>query len=495
MYFERVWMLVKFFVLILFLFSLIGCSDREVKEIDFDKEIFQNKKIIFQKKLQKLNGDILYSNISGDLEVYFCEHQIYEFGSLDSESIVGSTSVLIELDFKEKETCDLKIILAHEPSESGINPFYQGKEEDLILFMIQREIPFFIAGIFSILSFVYILIFFFSRRKGLFFYSIEALILCLGFYSFSSSIGIIYLLFPNFPNSLFPYFTYQSLYLVPVFLIFLAISLINRQPNKIEKFVIGYFSAHSIIPLLTYLFKVHPEISLSFFHFGIILSVPVMISFSVYIRLNHKKEFHIIWFGLGSLVLFTLIEISLYYYNEKRLLVPILPYGIFLLILSFIRLASVRSKELNLLESSENLEVEEVKIIEEEKKPEEERQIIRLSTEEEKELKLKLDQLLEIEKIYRDSELNLDKLAEKLKIRTDQVSYLINHEYKTSFRKLINDFRVKESVQLIEAEKDFTLLHIAFEVGFNSKTIFNNEFKRVMGTTPSEYKKNQKNEK
>lgn len=482
----------KFFVIYLILILFSNCSESNIQEIHFEKEVYLNHQIIFEKKVNKLDGDILYSNISGDIEVYFCNKQIYEFGSLDSKSIVGSISVLIELDFKEKETCNLKIILDHEPLKSGINPFYQGKEEDLIFFMIQREIPFFITGIFSILSFVYIFIFFLSRKKGLFFYSIEALILCLGFYSFSSSIGIIYLLFPNFPNSLFPYFTYQSLYLVPVFLIFLAISLINRQPNWIEKIVIGYFCAHSIIPLFTYFFNLHPEISLSFFHFGIILSIPVMISFFVYIRVKHKKEFHIIWFGLGSLVLFTLIEISLFYYNERRLLVPILPYGIFVLILSFVRLASVRSKELNLIQSSENLEVEEVIFLEEETKPEEERQIIRLSQSDAKDLKLKLDSLLEKEKIYRDSELNLEKLSKELNIRTDQVSFLINQEYKTSFRKLINDFRVKESIQLIEQEKDFTLLHIAFEVGFNSKTIFNTEFKRVVGVTPSEYKKNKK---
>ena len=61
----------------------------------------------------------------------------------------------------------------------------------------------------------------------------------------------------------------------------------------------------------------------------------------------------------------------------------------------------------------------------------------------------------------------------------------------TSFQDFINQYRVEEFINRLENDQNdhFTLLAIATEVGFNSKSSFNATFKKFKGLTPTEYKK------
>ena len=81
--------------------------------------------------------------------------------------------------------------------------------------------------------------------------------------------------------------------------------------------------------------------------------------------------------------------------------------------------------------------------------------------------------------------------AEKLGLSKSYLSRLIHAERHTSYSDYINSLRVKEAKLIIqnpESEK-FTLIAIGLEVGFNSKSAFNNAFKKHGGLTPSEFKK------
>jgi putative ABC transport system permease protein len=91
---------------------------------------------------------------------------------------------------------------------------------------------------------------------------------------------------------------------------------------------------------------------------------------------------------------------------------------------------------------------------------------------------------------YLDPELSLPSLAEKLGLHPNELSRIINTVLKKSFNDFISEFRVAEVAQKMQdpAYDHLTLLGIAFESGFNSKTTFNRTFKQVTGKSPAEYK-------
>ncbi|QHS56284.1 helix-turn-helix domain-containing protein [Mucilaginibacter sp. 14171R-50] len=98
---------------------------------------------------------------------------------------------------------------------------------------------------------------------------------------------------------------------------------------------------------------------------------------------------------------------------------------------------------------------------------------------------------------YQDPELNLSSLAEKLGVGPHELSRIINTVLKKSFNDFINEYRVASVVQKMQdpAYDHITLLGIAFESGFNSKTTFNRTFKQIIGKSPVEYKNDLKKER
>ncbi len=98
---------------------------------------------------------------------------------------------------------------------------------------------------------------------------------------------------------------------------------------------------------------------------------------------------------------------------------------------------------------------------------------------------------------YQDPELSLSSLAEKLDLHTHELSRIINTVLKKSFNDFINEYRVADVVQKMQdpAYDHITLLGIAFESGFNSKTTFNRTFRQLTGKSPAEYKKHLKKER
>jgi putative ABC transport system permease protein len=98
---------------------------------------------------------------------------------------------------------------------------------------------------------------------------------------------------------------------------------------------------------------------------------------------------------------------------------------------------------------------------------------------------------------YQDPELSLSSLAEKLELGPHELSRIINTALKKSFNDFIGEYRVAEVVQKMQdsAYDHITLLGIAFESGFNSKTTFNRTFKQMTGKGPAEYKNHLKKER
>jgi AraC-like DNA-binding protein len=101
-----------------------------------------------------------------------------------------------------------------------------------------------------------------------------------------------------------------------------------------------------------------------------------------------------------------------------------------------------------------------------------------------------LDEYMKMGKPYLNNQLTLYQLAEEVNIPPHYLSRIINAYYQQNFFEFINRYRVDEfKKRLIDPKfKNYTLLAIAFDCGFNSKSSFNRLFKKDTGSTPSEYK-------
>ena len=117
-----------------------------------------------------------------------------------------------------------------------------------------------------------------------------------------------------------------------------------------------------------------------------------------------------------------------------------------------------------------------------------------LSREKIGELKRSIIHLMEKEKLFQETELTLQQLANKLQVPAYQVSQTLNEGMGKNFYDLVNGYRVDEAKTLLldSKNRNFTILSVGFEAGFNSKTTFNTVFKKFTGLTPTEFKNRDK---
>jgi AraC-like DNA-binding protein len=106
-----------------------------------------------------------------------------------------------------------------------------------------------------------------------------------------------------------------------------------------------------------------------------------------------------------------------------------------------------------------------------------------------KKLAADLGVLMSREQLYKENDLKLETLAEKLNSNRHFVSQVINQYYKTNFFDFINANRIDEAKRLLVDEHELNIIEIAYAVGYNNKVTFNTVFKRFTGLTPSEYRK------
>jgi AraC-like DNA-binding protein len=90
---------------------------------------------------------------------------------------------------------------------------------------------------------------------------------------------------------------------------------------------------------------------------------------------------------------------------------------------------------------------------------------------------------------YLNPELTLSDLATKLKTNTSILSQVINTGFGKNFNDFVNEYRVETFKSKIKTPQyqHLTMLAVAFECGFNSKTTFNRAFKKSTNQNPSDY--------
>lgn len=103
----------------------------------------------------------------------------------------------------------------------------------------------------------------------------------------------------------------------------------------------------------------------------------------------------------------------------------------------------------------------------------------------------RVKQLMDEDKVYLKHNLNIEQFAKRVELPVKEVSSVINKHFGTNFFEFINSYRIEEAKRLLAdptlTEK--TILDILMDAGFNSKSAFHRFFKRLVGMSPSEYRR------
>ena len=97
----------------------------------------------------------------------------------------------------------------------------------------------------------------------------------------------------------------------------------------------------------------------------------------------------------------------------------------------------------------------------------------------------------EHEKIFLDPNLRIETLAKKINTTPHIISRTVNEGLGKNFSELVSHYRIDEFKKRLNDAKyaRYSIIGIAYDVGFNSKSSFNGAFKKQTGFTPSQYQK------
>ena len=98
---------------------------------------------------------------------------------------------------------------------------------------------------------------------------------------------------------------------------------------------------------------------------------------------------------------------------------------------------------------------------------------------------------MKTQKPWKNAELTIAQLADQLKMDTESLSEILNSTLHRNFFDFINRYRVDEFKRLcrLKENRKLTLIALAYDAGFNSKSTFNRVFKNITGITPGEFYK------
>ncbi|HOP29788.1 MAG TPA: helix-turn-helix domain-containing protein [Spirochaetota bacterium] len=100
-----------------------------------------------------------------------------------------------------------------------------------------------------------------------------------------------------------------------------------------------------------------------------------------------------------------------------------------------------------------------------------------------------LDSVMKSERLYLNEEITLKDVAAILDITHHQLSQLLNERLNMNFNTFVNTYRVEFAKELLVEKTEWTVLNIAYEAGFNSKSTFYDAFTKIAGVTPLEFRK------
>ena len=104
--------------------------------------------------------------------------------------------------------------------------------------------------------------------------------------------------------------------------------------------------------------------------------------------------------------------------------------------------------------------------------------------------KSRLSELMQQEQLYLNPELKSSDLASELGVSNKLLSQVVNQGFNQSFYDFVNTYRCEEVKKILNGpDKKVTVIEAMYQAGFNSKSSFNKEFKKLTGLTPTAFKK------
>jgi AraC-like DNA-binding protein len=95
----------------------------------------------------------------------------------------------------------------------------------------------------------------------------------------------------------------------------------------------------------------------------------------------------------------------------------------------------------------------------------------------------KIDDLMRVQELFRDANLNLNRVARKAGLPARRISIAVNRVRAKNVSQYINGYRIAEACRLL-TETDQPVTKVMFDAGFQTKSNFNREFRRVTGMSP-----------
>lgn len=105
----------------------------------------------------------------------------------------------------------------------------------------------------------------------------------------------------------------------------------------------------------------------------------------------------------------------------------------------------------------------------------------------------KVQEGMETHKFFLKQNLNIEEFSKRINLPVKEVSAVINKHYHTNFFEFMNSYRIEEAKRLLSdtTKSDLTIMDILLEAGFNSKSAFHRFFSRLVGMSPTEFRKQQ----
>jgi AraC-like DNA-binding protein len=103
--------------------------------------------------------------------------------------------------------------------------------------------------------------------------------------------------------------------------------------------------------------------------------------------------------------------------------------------------------------------------------------------------RLKLNAIIYEKELFKNPDLKLADIANTINVTPHYVSQFLNDNLGKSFPLFINEYRIESAKHLLITETKYTTEAIGYECGFNSKSTFYTTFKKIVGVTPANYKK------
>lgn len=112
----------------------------------------------------------------------------------------------------------------------------------------------------------------------------------------------------------------------------------------------------------------------------------------------------------------------------------------------------------------------------------------KIDSEEAEKLNQQLHELMVSQLMFKNANLKLSQVAQKLNVLPHYLSQFINDNLNKNFTIFLNGYRIEEAKKLILSHSHLKLESIGYECGFNSKSTFYTAFKKSTGTTPAKFK-------